>query len=58
VGNSEQLAAQIAAEVNGQLAAAAPTMFSFVPISIAELRRRFIDHHEEVLGSSLATVRR
>ncbi len=58
VGESEELAAQVAAEVNGQLASAAPTMFSFVPVSVAELRRRFLDHHEEVLRSSLATVRR
>jgi hypothetical protein len=58
IGESEERAAQVAAEVNGQLACAVPTIFSFVPISVAELRRRFLDHHEEVLGSSLATVRR
>ena len=58
VGDTEEVAAQVAAQVNAQLATAAPTLFSFTPVTIAELRRRFLDHHEHVLRSSLATVSR
>ncbi len=58
VGDSEELAAQVAAQVNAQLSTAAPTLFSFTPVTVAELRRRFLDHHEHILRSSLATVRR
>lgn len=58
VGETEEIAAQTAALVNAQLTASAPTLFSFTPVPIAELRQRFLDHHELVLRSSLATVRR
>ena len=58
VADGADVAAQIAAQVNAQLAVAAPTMFSFTPLPIAELRRRFLDYHEHVLRSSLATVAR
>ncbi len=36
----------------------APTQFSFTPATIPVLRQHFLDHHEHVLGSSLATVSR
>jgi len=59
IGPSEAEAARLAAERNAELAggriATAPT---FEPITVAELRRRFLDHHEHVLRSSLATVNR
>jgi integrase len=58
IGEDEKLAEQIAAQVNAQLTTAAPTMFSFTPVTVPELCRRFIDHHEHVLRSSLATVSR
>lgn len=58
VAADEATAERIAAEVNAQLTAEAPTLFSFQPISVAELQREFIDHHESVLRSSLATVSR
>lgn len=58
VADTEDAAEQIAAQINAQLTAASPTPFSFTPISIAELRRRFLEHHEQVPRSSLATVRR
>jgi integrase len=58
IGNDETLAEQVAAQVNAQLAMAAPTMFSFTPVTAPELCRRFLDHHEHVLRSSLATIRR
>ena len=49
---------EAAAQVNAQLSSGAPTLFTFEPVAVPELRRRFLDHHEHVLGSSLATVRR
>ena len=59
IGQSEAEAARVAAERNAELAggriAIPPT---FEPLSIADLRRRFLEHHEHVLGSSLATVNR
>jgi integrase len=58
VADNEVQARQVAAQLNAQLACSAPTQFSFSPVSVAELRRRFLDHHELVLASSLATVRR
>jgi integrase len=57
-GDTEEAAAQIAAQVNAQLSAKAPTLFAFTPLSIGELRQRFLDYHEHVVRSSLATVRR
>jgi len=57
-GDTEESAAQVAAQVNAQLAVAAPTLFSFTPLSVQDLRRKFLEHHEHVLRSSLATVSR
>lgn len=57
-GPDEQLAEQLAAQLNAQLATAAPTMFSFAPLTVAELCQQFLDHHEHVLRSSVATIRR
>lgn len=58
IGEDETLADQVAAQVNAQLATAAPTMFSFTPLTVPELCRRFLDDHEHVQRSSLATIRR
>jgi integrase len=58
VGQSEEEAAQIAAQINAQFACFLPTPFSFAPITVPDLRRRFLEHHEYALRSSLATVRR
>ena len=57
VADDQQTAARAAAQINAQLATAAPTFFSFQPIGIPELQQSFLDHHEHVLRSSLATVR-
>lgn len=57
-GPDEETAAAIAAQVNAQLATAAPTMFSFQPLAAPELCQQFLDHHEHVLRSSVATIRR
>ena len=58
IGEDEKLAEQIAAQVNAQLITAAPTMFAFTPVAVGELCQRFLEHHEQVLRSSLATVNR
>ena len=49
---------RVAAEINAQLACAAPTLFSFTPIFVAALVAEFLRHHEEVLRSTTATVGR
>jgi integrase len=57
-GPDEQVAEQLATQANAQLTSAAPTMFSFAPVTVPELCRRFLDHHKHVLRFSLATIRR
>lgn len=57
-GPDEETAEATAAQVNAQLTTAAPTMFSFTPLTVPELCQRFLDHHEHVLRSSVATIRR
>lgn len=57
-GDTEREAAQVAAQVHAQLSVAAPTLFSFTPVTVAELRRQWLDYHEHVLRSSLATISR
>src|SRR5687767_6042316 len=49
---------QLAAQVNAQLELGAPAATSFEPIGFPELRRCWLDHHEDVLRSSVATVER
>ena len=51
-------ARQLAAQVNAQLETGAPAATSFEPVSLPELRRRWLDHHEHVLRSSVATINR
>jgi len=51
-------AERVAAQVNAQLTSDSPSLFSFTPVSIPELRRRFLAHHDGVLKSSVATIRR
>src|SRR5262249_40545183 len=51
-------AAQVAAKVNAQLASNEPTLLTFTPIGVAELRKQFLDYHEHVLHSSVGTLRR
>jgi len=58
VGTDEQVAARVAAETNAQLGSHLPTLFSFTPTTGAELQRGFLEHHEFVRRSSLATVAR
>ena len=58
IGPSRQDAEKVAAQVNAQLTTGSPSMLSFCPIGVADLRRQFLDYHEHVLRSSMGTVRR
>lgn len=58
VADDEAAAATIAAQINLELTASVPTLFSFRPVSVTELQRTFVDYHEHVARSSLATVNR
>lgn len=58
VSESQQEAEIVAAQTNLQLIQGAPTAFSFAPVTVAELRQRFLDYHEHVLNSSVGTVNR
>ncbi|MCA9115017.1 MAG: tyrosine-type recombinase/integrase [Planctomycetaceae bacterium] len=58
VGPDQQTARQLAAQINGQLETGAPAALSFEPILIGELQQRWLDHHEQVLRSSVHTISR
>jgi integrase len=58
VSESKDEAEQVAAQVNAQLVQRAPTLLSFQPVSVPDLRRQFLDHHEHVLKSAVCTLSR
>jgi integrase len=58
VGPDKKAAQQLAAQVNAQLQLGAPAALSFEPVSIPELRHRWLEHHEQVLRSSVQTINR
>jgi integrase len=58
VGPDREAARQLAAQINAQLEVGAPAALSFEPITIPELRRRWLEHHELVLRSSVRTIHR
>jgi integrase len=58
VADDRDQAVQVAAQVNAHLANGSPSLLAFEPLNVAELRERFLDYHESVLRSSLATVAR
>ncbi|MCH8150344.1 MAG: tyrosine-type recombinase/integrase, partial [Planctomycetes bacterium] len=58
VGPDRDTARQMAAEINAQLEVGAPSALGFEPISIPDLRGRWLEHHEHVRRSSLNTIRR
>src|SRR5688572_23848295 len=58
IGPERDLARQTAAEINAQLEAGAPSSLGFEPISIPELRERWLRFHEHVRRSSLNTIDR
>jgi integrase len=51
-------AEKIAAQINAQIWQGVPSLLAFTAVSVAELRRQFLDHHENALGSALRTVGR
>jgi integrase len=51
-------AEKLSAQINAQVVAGSPTLLSFNPISVPDLRKQFLDYHELVLKSSMGTVRR
>jgi integrase len=48
----------LAAQINGELEAGAPSALGFNPISISVLRDRWLEYHEQVARSSVQTIRR
>src|SRR5437660_8156418 len=58
VGPARDAARQLAAQINAQLEVGAPAALSFEPLSIPELRCRWLEHHEQVLRSSVKTISR
>lgn len=58
VGSDRSAARKLAAQINAQLENEAPVVLGFEPIAIEDLRGRWLEHHENVLRSSIATIRR
>jgi len=58
VGSTREQAEQVAARVNSQLTSNEPTLLTFTPIGVAELRKQFLEYHEHVLYSSVGTLKR
>jgi integrase len=58
VGPDRDAARQMAAQINAQLEVSVPTAFSFESVRIDELQWRWLDHHEQILRSSVHTIRR
>jgi len=58
VGSDREAARQLAAQINAQLEVGAPAALSFQPITIPNLRDRWLQHHEQVLRSSVQTINR
>jgi integrase len=48
----------MAAQTNAQIEVGAPAVLSFEAVSIPDLRRQWLDHHEHVRRSSVQTIRR
>ena len=58
VGPERDAARRMAAEINAQLECGAPSALGFEGVAIGELRKRWLDNHENVRRSSIATIRR
>jgi integrase len=56
VADDRQVARQLAAQVNSRLILGTPIPSDFGAIKTTQLRQDFLDYHENVLGSSHATV--
>jgi REP element-mobilizing transposase RayT len=58
IGPDRDEALRVAGEINAQLLGQRRTVFSFEPVTVDQLADRWLDHHEHIARSSLATVRR
>jgi len=58
IGPDRKEAEKRGAEVNAQLAHAIPSAYGFERVTVEELVRLWLEHHELVRRSSVATVRR
>jgi len=58
VGADRDEAKRLAAEINAQLEVGAPSALGFEPISIPDVRERWLDQHEHIRRSSLRTIGR
>lgn len=58
VGANRKTVRQLASQINAQLEVSAPAALSFEPIAITDLRERWLQHHEQVLRSSVQTIDR
>lgn len=58
VGTRRDEALTLAGRINAELAEGAPTLLSFRPVRLSDLADKWIDQHETVRRSSIATVRR
>lgn len=57
-GTNRDSVRRLASEINTQLEFGNAATTSFEPITIADLRDRWLEHHEHVLRSSVATIKR
>ncbi|HAJ21487.1 MAG TPA: hypothetical protein DCL95_15740 [Rhodospirillaceae bacterium] len=58
IGPDKEEARQMAARINSQLESRTHSVFNFEPVQIYDLQTRWLNHHEQVLRSSLQTIRR
>ena len=58
VGSDREAARQMASQINGQLDNGAPSSLSYTPIAIPALRDHWLEHHEQVLRSSVQSIQR
>lgn len=58
IGPDKEEARQMAARINSQLESHTHSIFNFEPVQIDDLQARWLNHHEQVLRSSLQTIRR
>ena len=55
VGPDREAAKLLASQANAQLESGSQACTSFEPVDFLELQRRWLEHHEQVRRSSLAT---
>ncbi|HSZ57593.1 MAG TPA: tyrosine-type recombinase/integrase [Tepidisphaeraceae bacterium] len=58
IGPELEAARKLAAHTNAQLESSTATLLNFEPVTVVELRGRWLTHHEQVLRSSVHTIDR